>query len=350
MESTVHSVTEMFGLTKQQMRILYSLEHALTENDIRENPKDVIYKEHWLNQWSACLQKTMAGELTFYSKDALIDTASRELKMGINQTWFYLVMLEATLFQAYVPLGVGKDSDKHYKKLRYKDQTQFLKEFVKATGGMDPNFIERFKKAYQKSFNKLSGKVQKVALGAVSVVAVAAAGAATAGVFAGPIAVSLFGGNFALHGAALTSASLAFAGGGTIAAGGAGMAGGVMAIAGGGALLGAASGGAAVSAVGAFAKTLPSFALTQAAKLEVVLKEIVLNAQKDVQSAQVIMEDLKQQIHTLQNELDELILEKEETKAARKNMEKTLDYLRKAYQDMVKFKSSYEIGMEYQNG
>ena len=78
--------------------------------------------------------------------------------------------------------------------------------------------LDRFKKTYQKTINKLSGKIRKVALGAVSVVAVSAAAAVPAGVFAGPVAAALFESNFAgLTGAALTSACLAMAGGGAIA-------------------------------------------------------------------------------------------------------------------------------------
>jgi len=95
--------------------------------------------------------------------------------------------------------------------------------------------------------------------------------------------------------------------------------------------------------VSILAKSMPSFALSQAAKLEVVLKEIILNAQKDVQSAQAVMENLRREIHKLQREIEKL--KKED---AIKNMKKTLNYLQKSYQDMAVFKSSYEIGAEYE--
>ena len=349
MENEVRSTVEMFGLTKQQIKILYSLEYLLTKRDINSNQKDIIYKEHWLEHWSACLQATMDDKITFYTYEELMDAVANEASSSINQTWFYLIMLEGTLFRAYTPLGETKDADKHYQKLHYSDQTSFLKSLANSSGLMDPVFVDRFKKTYQKTINKLSGKMQKVALGAVSVVAISAAAAATAGIFAGPVAVALFGSNFAgVTGAALTSACLAMAGGGAIAVGGAGMAGGVVAIVGGGALLGAAGGGAAVSTVSILAKSMPSFALSQAAKLEVVLKEIILNAQKDVQSAQAVMENLRREIHKLQREIEKLKKEDEEKKDTIKNMKKTLNYLQKSYQDMAVFKSSYEIGAEYE--
>ena len=175
MENEVRSTVEMFGLTKQQIKILYSLEYLLTKRDINSNQKDIIYKEHWLEHWSACLQATMDDEITFYTYEELLDTVANEASSSINQTWFYLIMLEGTLFRAYTPLGETKDADKHYQKLHYSDQTAFLKSLAKSSGLMDPVFVDRFKKTYQKTINKLSGKMQKVALGAVSVVAISAA-------------------------------------------------------------------------------------------------------------------------------------------------------------------------------
>lgn len=66
------------------------------------------------------------------------------------------------------------------------------------------------------------------------------------------IAVTLVGSNFAgLSGAALTSACLAYVGGGAIAAGGLGMSGGIATIVGGGAILGLGVGAGVGSAVGA---------------------------------------------------------------------------------------------------
>lgn len=166
MENEVRSTVEMFGLTKQQIKILYSLEYLLTKRDINSNQKDIIYKEHWLEHWSACLQATMDDKITFYTYEELIDAVANEASSSINQTWFYLIMLEGTLFRAYTPLGETKDADKHYQKLHYSDQTSFLKSLANSSGLMDPVFVDRFKKTYQKTINKLSGKMQKVALGA----------------------------------------------------------------------------------------------------------------------------------------------------------------------------------------
>lgn len=81
-----------------------------------------------------------------------------------------------------------------------------------------------------------------------------------------------------MSGAAAISAGLAALGGGAVAAGGFGMAGGIAVLVGGGSLLGATAG----TAVGASIASLGSNAvLSEAAKLQVVLKEIVLAIQKD---------------------------------------------------------------------
>lgn len=346
MEINENDELQMFGLTNSQLKILYSLEKVMTEQDILLNDKGNIDKEHWLSRWTSNVCVSLEGSNTsqLLSKPELMRAITGEINQGINRTWFYLIMLEGALFQAYTPLGESKDADKRYGKLKYKPQNAVLEEVAMCSNIMEPAYIRRFQKAYQKSIDKLTGKIQKIALGAVSVVAVSAITAATAGALAGPIAVALFGSNFTFGGAALTSACLAMAGGGAVAAGGAGMAGGVMAIVGGGALLGAAGGGASVAAANILVKSAPSFALSQAAKLEVVLKEISLNAQQDVQNAQLIMDNFKSQIHRLQKELDDLKLEKEADRTMIKNMEKSLSYFRKAYQDMNQFKSSYEVG------
>lgn len=343
---------ELFGLSQKQIDILFSLERILTKLDIEENEKDSIYKKHWLERWSFLLHSDSNRKENFYfeDEDALLEAIryeSYEPGSSWNKTWFYLIMLEASLFQAYVPLGEKKDEDKHYQKLRYKSKTKYLKSIASKSGIMDEKYIDRFGKTYQKVYDKLSGKYTKMALGVVTVVAVGSLAAAAAGLFAGPIAVTLFGANFAsLHGAALTSACLAFAGGGAISAGGAGMAGGVAFIVGGGALLGTASGGGAVGVVTYLAKNSPSFTLSQAAKLEVVLKEILINAQGDIQNAQQVMEKLKEQIHELQRELEELKLEQAKDKKACAQMKQSIEYLEKAYRDMMRFKSSYEIGLK----
>ncbi|MDM3858143.1 MAG: hypothetical protein PT120_25445 [Aphanizomenon gracile PMC649.10] len=87
------------------------------------------------------------------------------------------------------------------------------------------------------------------------------------------------------------------------------MAGGFAVIVGGGAILGAGAG----VGVGALFAQSPDSALTQAAKLEVVMKEIVL-IQKDIRLAQEVIKEQRQAIRSLEDERHDLILNKEQNK------------------------------------
>jgi septal ring factor EnvC (AmiA/AmiB activator) len=103
------------------------------------------------------------------------------------------------------------------------------------------------------------------------------------------------------------------------------MAGGFAVIVGGGAILGAGAG----VGVGALFAQSPDAALTQAAKLEVVMKEIVL-IQKDIRLAQEIIKEQRQAIRSLEDERDDLILNKEQNKQKIENLEKAIEYLKNA--------------------
>jgi hypothetical protein len=352
-----NNVLSMFGLTREQLGILFSIEKLLVEKDIESSKKRKAEKLMWLNGWSSSIldylnNDSSEKEFNFMPLVEIIDKISEQKSKSINNTWYYLTILEATLFEPYTALGKNKDDDKTFSKLKYKDDDKinFIKSMVKNSEIMDEMFVDRFKDTYKKSLNEISGKYLKIGLGVVSVIAIAAIAAATAGAGAGPIAVAIFGSQFTgLSGAALTSACLAMAGGGAIAVGGAGMAGGAMAIVGGGALLGTAVGGAAVGATSLFVSSIPQLTLTQAAKLEVVLKEIVINAQEDIKSAQEVLANYKDQIVKLNGELGKLKLSKEKNKDEIKNMKKSIEYMEKAYKDIMVFLSSYEIGIMHED-
>jgi len=340
----------MFGLNSKQVRILFSIEKMLVEEDIKT---DRIYKEEkrkWLNEWmtiiSECLVKASpSSPSNFIPESEILEAIAEQHSVGINDTWYYLIILEGTLFVPYTPLKKDKKDDKLFSKLKYKEQIEIIKKIVRSSSSMNENFVDRFKKTYAKSISKLTGKLTKVLLYVASTIAIAAIAAATAGVFAGPIAIALFSSEFVgITGAALTSVCLAMVGGGAIAAGGAGMAGGILVIVGGGALLGLAVGGATVGGVAMFVMSTPELALTQAAKLEVVLKEIVINAQKDVKWAQTVLENYKNQIAYLHSELAKIKLDRKQDKKTIANMKKSIEYMEKAYNNVSIFVSSYEEG------
>ena len=87
--------------------------------------------------------------------------------------------------------------------------------------------------------------------------------------------------------------------------------------------------------------------LTQAAKLDVVMREILLNSQADVQNAQIVMTKLKEKIHEMQRQLDDLQMGREKDRKEMDALKKALQYMREAYQDMNRFQSSYEVGQTF---
>lgn len=344
-------VLSMFGLNADQMVLMFSMEKLLIEREINNSKTNKDIKQDWLKEWEESLliylsNSTSNKYTNLLNENEIQESINHILTNSINNTWYYLIILELTLFKPYYSLSKDTKQDKVYSKLKYIDQTEFIKELVRKNKVMDELFIDRFKKTYSKTISRISGKNTKIALALVSTIAIAAITAATAGAFTGPIAVYLLGAQFVgLSGAALTSAALAMLGGGAIAIGGSGIAGGALVIVGGGALLGLASGGTVVGAVTMYVVSLPQLALTQAAKLEVVLKEIVVNSQKDIVSAQTLLQNYKDQISKLSYDLTQMKLNLNENKKTIKSMEQSINYMESAYKNSSIFVSSYETGM-----
>lgn len=349
-----NSIIEMFGLTYEQTLLMFSAQLMLAKYDCKltKDKKNADFKEKWIREWERAISSslheannTRAGYL--YLEDGLAEKFKVEIEKSYNKTWYYIVVLELLEFVAYTPLGTKNDNQ--YRKCKYDDKKTiaFLKEFILNQGYLSEEKINRLDKTYNKSLSQISGKAGKIVKNILAVVAVGGVGAAIAAVNAGAIAVMLVGSLFEnLHGAALVAACLAYIGGGAIAAGGAGMAGGVAVIAGGGGLLGIAGSGAAIGAGNMILSSAPEFTLTQAAKLETILKEVILNTQQDVAAAQKIIALYKQQIVELNRQLSEMELENEKTKEELNNIKTCIKYLKKSFDDMRVFTSAYEVGMQ----
>lgn len=347
------SILEMFGLTYEQAKLMFSAQLMLAKYDCKQtkNEKNADYKSKWIRAWensiSDYLQKidnSYSGYL--YSDFGLTERFINEIGASSNRTWYYIVVLELLEFVAYTPLG--GENDKQYAKCKYDKEKAniFLKEFILKQGYLSADKIKRIDKTYNKSLSKISGKGGQMVASFFAMVAVTGIAAALSAIFAGPIAVLLVGEAFEkLHGAALVSACLALIGGGSIATGGAGMAGGVAVIAGGGALLGFAGGGAAVGVGTLLLSSAPEFVLTQAAKLETILKEVILNVQQDVVSAQKVIARYQQEIGELNKELTNMELKNEKNKKELDNIKTCIKYLKRSCKDMTIFTSSYEEGM-----
>lgn len=370
---------DKLGLSLEQTEILYNLEYYKTLNDIETTNIPITgesvkgLKTAWLQEWSKFISagfesftQVPGAEMHWYSMDELYQRISEN---NPNEPWYRLILLEAMLFEPYYSLGIEKDkkgNDVPCKK--YKNLNNPINGFKKTEGDnfineqftgkyCESGYVNRLRKSYNKRINELN-EVLKTVITSLSITAVIAiVTVATAGAFAGPIAVALVGSNFAgLSGAALTSACLAYLGGGAIAAGGAGMLGGTIAIVGGGAVLGIGVGtgvGGAVSSVGLMGK---KNTILQSAKLLTSVREIFLNDEHDVEFSNSVYEQYLQNIIEIEKGLVDLRLKKDvekdkEKKAIAetiKKAEQSIEAMKVARKSMLKYNSSFAEGLKVQ--
>lgn len=324
-----------FGLTLEQTRIMFSYQYHLVLADIETetNYDKKSSKIKWLNKWKESTELFLKGQAKqeqatapyfqlvteFVSLKELVNKSQTEAG---NKLTHYLILLEVTLFNPYYPLG--DSNDEQFKDLKICDEekiTNKLKLFA-ITLEIDSDVIIRFKSNYKEAIQGIKGGINPWFIGAFGAVLLAIVAAFATPIIAGLLAPILAPG---LSGAAAISAVLAALGGGAIAAGGFGMAGGFAVIVAGGSILGASAG----IGVGALFSKSPDSALTQAAKLEVVMKEIIL-IQKDIRLGQEIIKEQRQAIRSLEDKVDELMINKEKNKKEIENLEKAIEYLKNA--------------------
>jgi len=339
-------ILSVFGLTEKQTALMFSLQRACAINDKDDSPTKKEEKEGWINEWSKSLYANKGErDLLIRKNDSLIKEFRNELNSTTSKTWFNLIILEAVVFKPYFPLG-DETKDKTYKLLSYSDQIKYIKSFISFVGYEKPEIADIYSKVYKQSLATATGQTEKMIIGILSALLVAALTAVTAGLLAPVIAVALVGEAFAgLSGAALVSACLAYIGGGAIAAGGLGMAGGFATIVGGGALFGAVVGAAGNAGINALFGSSPKIALTFAAKLNVVLREIILNEQRDTILAATTIDRLQQSVVSLTARIKDLELKQKKDLTQIKNLKESVDYMERILKDMTKFSSSFEIGL-----
>lgn len=255
-----------------QARILYCFENIAVEKDIAktEKPEVAENKRQWLNIWrknilsGSNIPHEYASEYFVENEDLLFDGIYELSKDKSNLSWFYLLAQELALFEPYCALG--GDNDQKYKKLK-KQYDYVSDQFVRRQTIVSQGELDAIIKTYKKYTDIITGKTTKAVAAIVGGTAVTILTGGLALTFAPGIAAMIAGeAVVGLHGAALTSASLAFVGGGSIAAGGLGMAGGTAIITGGGALIGLA-GSSGVSAATILMTASSDYWVRQSAKL-----------------------------------------------------------------------------------
>ena len=367
---------DKLGLNVDQTEILYNLEYYKTLNDIREtktpiNNEGVKHlKQDWLDEWKEYISKGFSSflqiegaEIHWYTEQELTHKIEENEPQNI---WFRLVLLETMLFEPYYPLGLEKDKKGNdIPSKKYKDLQNILNGFKKSNGDdyidlffsgnfYSRGYIKRLRKCYDRTLLELNEVLKGIIItfGITAVVTIVTV--ATAGIFAGPIAVALVGSEFAgLSGAALTSACLAYLGGGAIAAGGLGMAGGMATIVGGGAVLGFGVGAGVGGTVGAAGLIGKQNTIMQSAKLLVSIREIFLNDEHDIAYSNSVYEKYVQNIMDIEKGIVELRLqadvangkEKKELQGKIKKAEESVEAMKIARKSLRKFMSSFEEGL-----
>lgn len=366
---------DKFGLTVEQIEILYNLEWHKTINDIEKtslivnNDKIVTLKNKWVSEWKEYMSNGFSkfvdvegAELHWYSKEELIKKVKEN---NAENIWFRLVLLEAMLFEPYYSLSLEKDKKGNYvPSKKYKELNNSMVGYKKSEGDQyleayfnEPfyikGYIKRLRKCYGKVIRELN-EVSKAVIKGISITAgVTIATVLTAGMFAPSIAVALVGSNFAgLSGAALTSACLAYLGGGAIAAGGLGTSAGIMVVVGGSAILGIGVGSGIGITVGTIGIMGKKQTILQSAKLMVSIREIFLNDEHDIQYSNTVFEQYVKNIASIEKELVDLKLQesiankddKKQLQLQIKNAEESLKVMKIAMKSMNKFKSSFEVG------
>lgn len=315
----------VFGLTAIQTEILFELERRLVLNDIKSDDKKSEKKSEWLSDWnlsiSSYLKNTLnINNIQFFNKCNDNELLERIKVDSENNVWKYMVLLECVLFSAYFPFK--KEDAKKYKglKMSKKPKHEMLEKIAKVFLGVDAKYIRLFEKAFEKSIKRMSNywiKVVGVSIGIVALTLIA--------IFTFQYELLGIVAAEGTSGAALITSGLAALGGGAVAAGGGGVAVGTAVFVGGGVLLGSAVG--VPSGFIVATATNSKLFLSQAAKMEVVLKEIVLAIQKDTAYFQKILLNLQSQTASLTAELQRLKMDEENNKKKISELKKSIKYL-----------------------
>lgn len=343
-----------FGLTFEQSLLLFSLERQIVKMDIIHSQaegkqEEAARKQEWLNSWDSHINDFLnnldgdSGErksldIAKIDSKALYEKIRNEETTNKIKAWRYLILLECTLFTPYFPFDISSDEEeglidkvkKIFDKLSLnKDSQKTSLVQIALLLEIDIKYVDIFRKRYEEAIKSLSGFWKKVLIsGGIGMIAALAIVA----VFLTPIAVAFAAPG--LYGAAAFSAGMAALGGGAIAAGGFGMAGGFAVLVGGAIILGGSTG----AGIGTLASSSPKLVLTELAKIEVVLREIIMGMQHDTKLLQDIILQLGNNMNEMQTELAKLKFEEKKNKEKIKNLEEAIEYMKKAMDEFTKMK------------
>ena len=330
---------KFLALSPDQTRLLYSFESMMVGFDILNTKKaeTQLEKKRWKKQWEESVCEALGVRVDeFFIRSGrqafdLMDDISNEIE---DRSWIDLVVLELSRFNPYYQLGI--EENKSFKKLKLK--TNYLSDvFCEGQSYIDTKDVKAIQKAYTNAVGTVTGNRKRVA--AAAVVTLAATVATTGGAlfFAPEIAVLIAGDTVVgLSGAALTSARLAFVGGGSLAVGGMGMAGGTAILTGGGALIGLAGSGV-TSAASVAAQSSEAFMQSECSKLLAFCTEVAIKKYGRYDIVELAHEGIANCATELQSEIE--FLSKAEEKPDRKllsQMKKSLKCMERCEKALLK--------------
>ena len=341
-------VFSTFGLNFKQTCLLFSLERQIIMNDItysemQNKVEEANAKKAWLYNWESKINDYLSSLNNGQSLSLGVDTIDpkslfiKEKENSKNLTWKYLILLECILFNPYYPLEMVEDKgvwealkEKFKNQALNKDNKIYSLNKIAEILEIENTYVEKFKKSYEASLDTLSGFWQKIVLG-VGIGAIATTIIVLC--FINPIAGGILAvkGITGLTGIAAFNAAMAALGGGAIAAGGLGVAGGIAVLVGGSLVLGGGTG-----AVIGMLTTNPKIMMTEMAKMQVVMKEIVLGLQKDTALFQEILNKLTANELEMRQEIKRLQEDNEANKEKIKNLQEAVEYLEKGINELKK--------------
>ena len=348
---------ECLSLNYEQLRVLYSLEKLILEDDIyiTEKYSSKKLKLEWAKAWVDKLIENLS--IAQSEKDEFFlneEELGRCFQDNANVTWAFLVAMEASLFKPYYPI-FGDDKDKGFRK--FQNKSKYLNNrFIELQNKVKKEDIEAFAKIHKKAGATITGTKRNIVISAVGTTAVVLVSGGLAFTFAPAIATAIIGESAAgLSGAALTSYSLAAVGGGSLAAGGLGMAGGTAIITGGGAIVGMIS-GTGISAVTTMnLLSQDGYVLNECCKLLTFSQVVLRDKIKDYKMIETIYSKIDFRVKTLERVVEEFSKQsdemdkeqKKEIKTKVKVAKKSIKYLKRCAEALQKLSKGVDVEVQY---
>lgn len=312
------------ALTTDQKRILYTCQYILTMTDIQEEKvqNNLEKKKKWLYEWRMSIEQSLIESKDnnnlqndcgiFINSNSKLEKKIYHLKNDPEMKLpLYLIATEIILFRPYFSLG-PEDTNNLYKNLKISAQGKIREKLKYILGlfNIDEEYIDEVGKTEKRAIRGITGYWEKVVclgIGVVFVIATITGGLSTSSIFAWFINNG-FSDFATLVGSTIGDLTLItwifiFFGFG-------------------------AGIGIGISIVQLFRYSLNDI-LVNFVKFEIVVREVLLYARKDIHFAQGLVDEQQKVICSLKQKLENLKKNKYENKEKIIILKETIVYLKK---------------------